>query len=553
MRIARYIGLAGVALAAGACNGGTHGYEGTGPQPEPQPVPIRRLTNAEYTATSAALFPDFATMIPTPSFIPDTKTLNFVNLSSTQNPSRVRMEQYEGAAQQIAFGDSQVPQVWTGVVADPTKLTGCDVAAKDELKCAQPYLFDLAKRAYRRPLTDAEKTALWALFSNPDGGDYRTRLGLAIEGILISPHFIFRPELGAPDRVIKPGIIQLTPWELATRISFFINGSGPDRTLTEAADANRLLTVAEVREQVQRLLAIEASKTNLVKMHEQWLGIDSVSALTKDAAAFPDFTTTVAVQMGQETRAFLRAIMFDQGGTFSDLMVSPYTYGNAAIAAFYGLPAPADDPAAFARIDLDPTQRMGLLTQPALLATLAKDAVQDLGTSIRRGKFVLQEMLCRPISSPTPDIVALFQPLDLSKTAREQAVQHESNAVCAGCHTTLDPLGLPFEHYDLVGRWRDDDRGMPLDVTGKIDSTTFNGIPDLAQKLAVMPEARSCYLQQWMQFSLGKLKSDADQPYLDWLNSRFTADKKLVDLVVDVVTSDNFRQLKVDPTAGSGS
>jgi Protein of unknown function (DUF1592)/Protein of unknown function (DUF1588)/Protein of unknown function (DUF1595)/Protein of unknown function (DUF1585)/Protein of unknown function (DUF1587) len=555
MRVTRYQGLWGAALTAlglaGCHSGGAAGYESTGAQPAPQAVPIRRLTNDEYAAATAALFPGYT--LPPASFIPDTKTLNFLNLSTSQSASRVRMEQYEGAAQQIAFGDSQVPQVWTGVVADPTMLTGCDVATGGEVKCAQPYLYGLARRAYRRPLADAEKTALWTLFSNPDGGDYPTRLGLAIEGILISPNFIFRPELGDPNQVVKPGIVQLTPWELATRISFFIRGSAPDDELTAAADANRLSTVADISAHVKRLMALDASKANLVKMHEEWLGIDTVSALTKDPVAFPTFTTSTAVQMGQETRAFITSVMFDQGGTFNDLLLSPYTVGNAAIASFYGAPAPSADPNAFGRIDLDPTQRMGLLTQPSLLATLAKDEVQDLGTSIRRGKFILLQVLCRGVNEPTADIMALFQPLDLTKTARQQATLHENNPVCAACHTAIDPLGLPFEHYDLIGRWRNDDRGMPLDVTGNIDGTTFDGIPDMAQKLAVMPESRSCYMQQWFQFATGKLKGDADQAYMDWLSMKFTPDVKLVDMVVNIVTSDTFRQLKIDPTAGSGS
>src|SRR5262249_2697073 len=160
-----------------------------------------------YTAAVGDLFPGNA--IPAPSFIPDTKVLNFLNLSSSQLASRVRAEQYEAAAEMIAAGDGKM---WAGVAANPTALTGCDAGAKGEMACAQPYLFGLAKRAYRRPLGDAEKTALWALFSNPDGGNYQTRLGLAIEGILMSPNFLFRPELGDPAQQVASGIVRLTPW-----------------------------------------------------------------------------------------------------------------------------------------------------------------------------------------------------------------------------------------------------------------------------------------------------------------------------------------------------
>src|SRR5262249_10835599 len=151
-----------------ACHkGGGGGGDAAGPAP--QAAPIRRLTNDEYNAATADLFPGYA--VPPSTFIADTKTLNFLNIASPQNASRVRMEQYQAAAEQIVLGDTQVQQVWKGVLADPTMLTGCDVSAQGEMACAQPYLYDLAKRAYRRPLTDAEKTALWGLFSNPAGGD----------------------------------------------------------------------------------------------------------------------------------------------------------------------------------------------------------------------------------------------------------------------------------------------------------------------------------------------------------------------------------------------
>lgn len=534
--------------------GGAIAFPAGGPPPEL--VPIRRLTNAEYAAATTDLFPGFA--LPAPTFVNDTKTLNFLNISSSQNATQVRMEQYLGAAEAIVLGDSQVPQMWTGVLADPTKLTGCNVATSTELACTQPYLYDFAKRAYRRPLADAEKTALWALFSNPAGGDYPTRLALAMEGVLISPYFLFRPELGDAKQAVSTGIIGLTPYEIASRLSFFLNGTMPDTALMASADSGKLLQVDEVKAQAARLMAMQRSQTNLIKMHEQWLGIDTVSALTKDPVAFPQFTPLLAVEMGQETRAFIQNVIFTQSGTFSDLLLSPYTFGNADIAALYGVKAPATD---WARIDLDPTQRMGLLTQPSLLAVLAKDgtgnAPQDMGTSIKRGKFVLQQLLCRAVPEPSAAIVAMFQPLVLSETARQQAATHEFNAVCAACHKAIDPLGLPFEHYDMMGRWRDADRGMQLDVTGSLtepdgsNPVAFNGVPDLAKLVAQRAETRACYLQGWFQYATGKLAAPADQNYINWLATNFTPDRKIVDMVVDLVTSNSFRQLKVDPTAGS--
>ena len=541
----------------GSGTGGTGGavtYPAGGPAPAA--LPIRRLTNTEYAAATSDLFPGFT--IPPPTFVNDTKTLNFLNISSSQNATQVRMEQYQAAAEMITLGDGQTPQVWTGVLANPTTLTGCDVTAKSEMACAQPYLYDLAKRAYRRPLTDAEKTALWALFSNTMAGDYKTRLSMAIEGILISPNFLFRPELGDSSQTVASGILGLTPYEIATRLSFFINGSTPDATLMASADSGKLLQPDEVKTQLTRLLAMPRSQTNLVRMHELWLGIDTISALTKDPVAFPKFTSLLAVEMGQETRGFIQNVMFTQSGTFNDLLQSSFTWGNSDIASFYGVNPPSGVTATtWGRIDLPAAQRMGLLTQPSLLATLAKDgtgnAPQDMGTAIRRGKFVLQQLLCRPVPEPSPAIVAMFHPLDITKTARDQATGHEFNAACAACHAAIDPLGLPFEHYDMIGGWRDTDRGMALDVSGQItdadgtNAVKFNGVPELAQLVAQRSETRACYLQGWFQYATGKLVTPDDQDYLNWLTSGFTSDKKLVDLVADLVTSNSFRQLKIVP------
>jgi hypothetical protein len=169
---------------------------------------------------------------------------------------------------------------------------------------------------------------------------------------------------------------------------------------------------------------------------------------------------------------------------------------------------------------------------------------------------VLQQMLCRNIASPNAAIVAMFQPLDLSKTARDQFTQHRSNDVCNSCHQFLDPLGLPFEHYDGVGKWRDTDRGLTLDVTGSIVDAEgvehdFDGVPQLAQLLVQMPEARTCYTAQWFRFSSGRLDGDPDKAYLDWLSSTFTGDTKIIDLVTALVQSDTFRYLKPDPSVGN--
>ena len=173
------------------------------------------------------------------------------------------------------------------------------------------------------------------------------------------------------------------------------------------------------------------------------------------------------------------------------------------------------------RVQLDPSKRVGLLTQASLLATMAK---QDRTDPVRRGKFVLNQILCRIVNPPSPEIVAMFKPLDLSKTARDQFTEHRTNPVCASCHQFLDPLGLPFEHYDGMGMWRDTDRGMEIDASGdrSTDKHASTACPRWRSCCPTSPSARACYVAEWLRFSEGKLNSDADEDLRDWLMSRFS-------------------------------
>jgi hypothetical protein len=497
---------------------------------------LRRLTNAEYQASVTDLFPGH--QLPELVFVPDAKVLGFTNVASSQTGSLVRMEQYEAAA----LGIAQV------VAADPTALTGCDAAAQGqgEAACVRPYVAELGKRAYRRPLTAREIDGLIVLLArNAEAVSYPARLAVVIQAILLSPKFLFRPEIGDRGKAGARGV-PLTSWEVASRLSYFLTGSIPDAELAGAADAGKLTSPDEIGAQARRLLALPRAQTQLVRLHHQWLGTDTVAALAKDEKVFRDFNPLVAFNYAKETDTFLRKVLFEQHGSFSDLMLADYTFANASLAAFYGAPAPAAD---WERVSLNPQQRSGLLTQASLLATMAK---QDRTDPVRRGKFVLERILCRSVPPPSPEIVAMFKPLDLSKTAREQFTQHAADATCASCHALLDPLGLPFEHYDAIGRWLDTDRGMPIDATGSIDGQAFDGIPALARLLADMPEARACYVRQWQRFASGKLLSDADRPLTEWLMARFSPTDSVADMVVAMVQSESFRHLQQDPTVAPG-
>ena len=227
-------------------------------------------------------------------------------------------------------------------------------------------------------------------------------------------------------------------------------------------------------------------------------------------------------------------------------MLSDHTYVNGPLAEFYGVQGPDGQRRRLGpRASSNPSQRVGLLTQASLLATMAKE---DRTDPVRRGKFILNQILCRTVQPPPPEIVAMFKPLDLSKTAREQFTEHRTNEVCASCHNTIDPLGLPFEHYDGIGQWRDDDRGMEIDATGRSRRAT-----DRAPVRRRARRWRGCWptcptrapatWRSGCASPKGKLNSDADKAYIDWLMTRFTRNTRIIDLVAAIVGSDTFRYL----------
>jgi hypothetical protein len=371
---------------------------------------------------------------------------------------------------------------------------------------------------------------------------YSTRLAMVVQAMLLSPKFLFRPEIGDATRAGTQGV-PLTSWEMAARLSYFLTGSIPDAELAAAADAGALSTPDEVVKQARRLMTSPRAQTQLVKFHTMWLGTDTVSALAKNMNAYPDFHPLLAYYMAKETDQFLRKTLFEEGGTFASLMLSDHTYVNGPMAEFYGIQGPGpDDADDWVRAPLNTSQRVGLLTQASLLATMAKE---DRTDPVRRGKFVLNQILCRTVQPPPPSIVAMFQPLDLSKTAREQFTQHRTNEVCASCHNTIDPLGLPFEHYDGIGQWRTMDQTVAVDSTGAIlldgQMQTFPDALALAQLLAASPQAQACFAKQMTRYALNRWDTAADAASIDSSATTFKTSGNMRDLIGAVATSRTFR------------
>jgi hypothetical protein len=517
---------------------GTTGAAGSAPAAPDGPgrTLIRRLSNTEYDATVAALFGD-ATPRST-AFPPDTAVHGFMNNSDVQDVSPALGEQYLAAAEAIAVKATQ-----TATATDT--LLGCKLAAGET--CLSDFIARFGKRAWRRPLDATEQADLLGVFrTGRDKFEGTTGVQLVLEALLTSPTFLYRAEVGRP--VDGKPYNALTSWEMASRLSYFLTGTMPDDRLMQLAETDGLTTPESVAAEARRLLATPAARLQTAEFFAGWLDLRATARLQRDTAQFPKWDSRFGGMFGDETRAFVKSVVFDGAGDFQTLLTAPFTYGAPELAAFYGGTAgPAT--AGVARIELPPAQRAGLLTQASFLAIHAKEIQTD---PVSRGKFIRERVLCQGIAPPPPDIVITPPVITPGSTTRQRFVQHESVAACAACHRLLDPVGLAFENYDAIGQWRDQEQGLAIDASGDLTNTDvagpFTGVVAMAAKLSTSKTAASCFVRQWFRFAFGKAEVVDDDPRIDALAASFQQSRnKVLDLMVALTTTPDFRYLARTP------
>jgi hypothetical protein len=402
-------------------------------------------------------------------------------------------------------------------------------------------------RAFRRPLEPAEREALVGLFElgRTDVG-FAEGIRLVIQAALQSPQFLYHLELGlpAPD---GEDVVALGGYELASRLSYFLWDSMPDDELLTAAGDGGLDTPQALREQAERMLDDPRAGDAIASFHHQWLHLDGLAHLEKNAEAYPAFDPALRDAMAQETTRFADWVIRADDGRLETLLTASYSFVDGPLFALYGIEAPADhDPSL--PLALDPTQRAGLLTQPSVLATHAH---ADQSSPVHRGKLVRENVLCTPLAPPPPEVDVVPPPVDPNATTRERFDQHRSDPTCAGCHELIDPLGFGFEHYDGIGAWRDTDAGKPVDATGQVVATedidgAFDGAVELAQRLAQSEQVRTCVAEQWFGFAFGRPPAEADACSFDTMAVAFAeSDHDIRELLLALVMTDAFRHVRV--------
>jgi mono/diheme cytochrome c family protein len=349
-----------------------------------------------------------------------------------------------------------------------------------ETACARRILSALARRAYRRPVTESDVQPLLDFYSaarETDGFD--AGIEAALRRMLVSPDFLFRVE-HEPSRVAPGAAYRVSDVELASRLSFFLWSSIPDDALLDAAASGRLSEPAVLEREVRRMLADRRSRSLVANFAGQWLWVRNIRLHTPDPAMFPDFDENLREAFAREIELFLES-QVREDRSVRELLDADYTFLNERLARHYGVANVYGSH--FRRVTLTDPARMGLLGKGGLLTVTS---YPHRTSPVFRGKWLLENILGAPPPPPPPDVPALQETGDAGapKSVRERMEQHRANPACAACHKVMDPLGFALENFDAIGRWRTTDGGGTIDPSGTLaDGAAVDGPAALARAL----------------------------------------------------------------------
>ena len=544
-------------VAASACAHGDRAHDpGAGPgstaasctDPGPGGRILRRLSRGEYDATVHDLLGLDAAWGA--SLTADTVVNGFDNNASALVVSPLLADQLRKAAEEIA----------AAALASPASILPCAPAAGDAA-CAAAFVASFGKRAFRRPLLADEKARYLALHAGVAAKDgFALGVQTVIAAMLQSPSFLYRAELGEGGAGSRADTTALAGYEVASELSYFFWGSMPDDALFAAAEAGELGTPNGIEKQARRLLADPRSDAALARFVEQWLEIDRLPNIAKDSATYPAFTAGMRVSMRDETRHFVRHVVREGTGALPEIFLADYAFVNADLAAVYGLAAPSGASAdGFAQVGLGGGDRAGILTQGSVLATHSRP---NSSSPIHRGKLVRERLFCQDMPPPPPGLNVQPPPLDPTLTTRERYAAHASVQPCKSCHQLIDPIGFGFERFDGIGSHRDTENGKPIDASGDILATqstdgAFDGVKDLANRLAQSPDVQACFARQWLRFAYGVSEKTELACLATQVGQTFASGGlRLDDLMVALTRTAHFRERARDGSegaAGSGS
>ncbi len=495
----------------------------------PAPLGLRRLTAYEYRGSLGQLLD---TPVAAAAVEPDARVLHFSTVgasSSALSPLAVeRLEALTLSLVEPLFADS----------ARRLALVGCTPSSAAD-PCLRRFVERFTARAFRRPAQPAQTERYLALVSNltqgADALELWDALGFTTAAILQSPDFLYLVEHGEPDPA-DPSRLRLTAPELAARLSLFLVGSGPDSELTAAAASGTLVDAAPLRQQAERLVASPAWRERALELWRELLDVPAVGQLQKS----PAVTATLLPALREELELQLRELVAHPEADVRQLFTRRETFVDAELAGLYGLTAPSGS--GFSRQTLPPGPRAGLFGTGAFLALNAHAA----NTSpARRGLFVRERLLCESVSPPPAGVDTSLPPPaagTVDETLRARLERHRGQSACAGCHDLLDPIGFGLEAFDTVGRYREQERGLPIDSRGALDGKPFQGAAELGALLAADPRVTDCLARQVYRFAGGRRETAGEGPAIDGLAAGLRqSGHSLWNLFIDAAMSEGFR------------
>ena len=515
-----------IALVSGAA--GCVGNIGDGPKREAVPIDAttavvisgaRRLTRVEYDDTLRDLLHD--TTRSGSTTLPEDATTPFDNDYTTQLCSGALIEAAEVLADEAA----------ARAVADPSVLEAivpCAPTGPDDSECLRKFIQTFGRKAFRRPLDDAEIDRYLGLQALAvEAGDFTFGVELVLRVLLQNPSFLYRIEVATPV-ADAPGVFRLGDYEVATRLSYFLLGTTPTDALLDLAGAGSLHTPEQVGAAAATLLEDPRARAHIERFHALWLGYDKLPS--------PDLAT----DMRQESAALVSRVIFEERSDYLDLFRSEETFVTDALAEHYDLPAPGSTEGAWVAYGSSP--RRGILSHGTVLSAFAK--FKDTSPT-RRGKFVQNRLLCTEIPPPPPNVNVDEPPTSATSNCKADKYAAHAAGACKSCHGKMDPIGFGLERYDRSGKYREHDEGLPecpIRGDGVLDGVgQFNGPAELAELVISTGKLEPCVVRELYRFAIGRPDDGADEPILEHLTERFQASGNAFDqLLIDLVSSDSF-------------
>ncbi|WP_373044796.1 DUF1592 domain-containing protein [Vulgatibacter sp.] len=529
--------LAAVVLAVGgttACSVVKDGGQQEKPIDDPGacevkagPKTLHRLNRTEYNNTVRDLLG--VDLRPADAFPRDDLGHGYDNMAEVLTVAPLLVEKYDQAAANLAEAALQPGS------SARAQLVTCDPGAIGAGACGRQVLERFVPRAWRRPVAEQELAQLLGFFqlAQSEGEDFDAGLRLAVHATLMSPHFLFRVEKAPAAGEVR----KLDGYELASRLSYFLWSTMPDDELFFAAESGKLDSDEGLEEQVDRMLADPRAEAVVDNFGGQWLTTRALSSATPDPQLFPDWDEELQAAMQRETALVMGEILAENRSLL-DLLDAEFTWVNGRLAEHYGIAGVSGDD--FQRITA-PAERGGVLGHGAFL-TLTSNPTRT--SPVKRGKWVLAQLLCEEPPPPPPGVEGLPDGEKPTGSVREQMEMHRSDPVCAACHQLMDPIGFGLENFGPTGVFRTvDEAGFEIDPRGELpDGRIFEGAVELAQTLRDDAKLSGCMAQHAMIYALGRPLTRADSCAVEEVSARFEKGGNTFQaLAKAIVTSKAFR------------